>query len=105
MVKKLFKKYKIKAKKFYTVVILSIIEIFLILWASNWQFTLAIIPVGIQLAFIFEQRDIWARLSEEEKKEVLLSEIEVEALIKGIEKLVKDGRSSSEILEEIKKED
>lgn len=100
----LFKKYKVKAKKLYTIIMLSILEIILILWSNEWAFHIAIVPVFIQLAFIFENKDIWSRLTEKEKKEIMLAEEDIKKLIEGITKLLDEGKNSSEILDEIKKE-
>lgn len=79
-------------------------EVILLLWTNDWNFTaVALIPL-IQLLLIFEKREQWAKLSEEEKEKVLLSEDDVICLIKGVEKLVGEGETADTILEKIKED-
>ena len=102
-IRKFFRKYKIKAKKIYTVVILTILEIVMILWYTNWVFTPMIFIPLIQFVAIFENRDVWKKLSEKEKKEIILSEDELDNFVKGIVESLSDGMTIDEILEKIKK--
>ena len=101
--RKIFKKYKIKAKKLYTVIALTLLELFIIFVCNDYQPHLAMIAPLVQFCLIFEKRDIWTRLSEKEKKEILLDEEDVDNFVIGVEKLIKKGKTSGEILEEIKK--
>jgi len=98
----IFKKFKIKSKSFIVVTILTIIEIVLILWCNDWIFTPAIVPIFIQYIMIFEKRDVWDRLSEKEKKEIMIDEDDITKLIKGIEKLLDEGQTAEDIIKEIK---
>lgn len=103
--KEKIRKYKIKAKKFYTVILLTIVEMFIILWACNWVLTVAIMAPLVQFVAIFENRKGWSKLSEEEKKELTLTEEELTNFIKVVaEKL--DYMTTEEIIQELKiKED
>ncbi len=96
-----FNKYKVKANKFYTILIITIVEILLILWLSNWQFSPAIIPPFIQFLLIFENRDVWSRLSNEEKEDLTLTESDITNFVIGIEKKLSKGKSVEQILEKI----
>ncbi len=91
--RKWIRKYKFKAKKFIYITLLSIVEILLLLWGNDWQYTHAIFAVLIQYVLIFE------------KKVDELKEGDLKSFLKGVMKLLKDGKTSDEILEEIKKED
>ena len=101
---KTIRKYKIKAKKLYTVIFISIIEIIMILWWNSWAFTPAIFAPLIQLAMIFENRDVWKKLSKKEKEEITLTEEEFDDFVKGVVISIVDGLSTSEILKKIKSE-
>lgn len=100
--RKLFKKWKVKLSSFLLVSLLTILEVILILWCNNWAFSPAIVPIFVQYIMIFEHRDIWKRMTKKEKEEVMLSEDDVGNLIIGIEKLLKEGKTGKEILDEIK---
>ena len=100
----IFRKYKIKAKKLYTVIFLTILEMFMILWISNWVATPLILVPFIQFIAIFENRDVWKKLTDDEKKEITLSEDELNKFVIGIEKQIKKGISVEDILIEMKKE-
>lgn len=105
MIRKFIRKYKIKAKKLLTVIFISIIEIVLFLWSNNWMPSPIVLVPLIQLALIFEKKNVWARLTEKEKKEILLSESDVDNFVRGVEKLLESGKTSREILKEIKREE
>lgn len=99
---KFIRKYKIKAKKIYTVILLTILEIIGIIWLNNWVITPVILVPLIQFVAIFEHRDVWKKLSEEEKAEITLTELELDNFVRVIvEKL--EYMSLEEILIEIKK--
>ena len=102
--RKFLRKYKIKAKKLYTIIALSILEVILILWCNNWVPTPALLAPAIQFVLIFEYRDVWDKLSDKEKKELTLSEDELDKFVIGIEKEIKDGKSANDILIELKKD-
>lgn len=91
--RKMIRKYKFRARKFIYITLLSIIEIFLLLWGNNWQYTNAIYAVLVQYVLIFE------------KKIERLKEGDIKSFLKGVMELAKDGKTSAEILDEIKKED
>jgi len=97
-----FRERKIKAKKFYSVILLTIVEILLLWWGLEWQLKPVMLVPFIQFIAVFENRDIWKRMTEEEKKRCMLSEDDVKKFIRGIEKFIKDGKSSEDIIEEIK---
>ncbi len=97
----LFRKWKIKAKTFWTILAITIIEVGLILWCNNWMPSPAIIPPFIQFILIFENRDVWAKLSEKEKEELTLSEDDVSNFVKGVEQKLKTGITVEEIIEKI----
>ena len=99
----LFRKYKIKAKKLYTVIFLTILEMFMILWISNWVATPLILVPFVQFIAIFENRDVWKKLTEKEKKEITLSEEELNNFVYNIESKIKKGMSSEDILVEMKR--
>ena len=99
----IFSKWKIRAKNLKTIIALTILEIILILWYNDWKFHPVIIATLVQFSLIFERRDVWSRLTKKEKKEVLLDEDDVENFVKGVEVLIKKGKTSGEILEKIKK--
>ena len=100
----LFKKYKVKAKKLYTIILLTIIEMVMIVWYNNWVPTpMMLIPL-VQFIAIFENRDICKKLTEEEKKEITLSEEELDSFVYNIESKIKKGMSSEDILIEMKKD-
>lgn len=103
MIRELFKKIKINVKKLISVIIISILEVVMLLWWNDWVFTPAVFIPAIQLILIIEKSDVWSKLSEKEKEEILLSNEEVENLIKGVEFLIKKGKTSNEIFNEIKK--
>ena len=98
----IFRKYKIKAKKLYTIILLTILEMFMILWISNWVPNPYMLVPFVQFIAIFENRDVWSKLSEDEKKEITLSEDELDKFVIGIEKQIKKGISVEDILIEIK---
>lgn len=102
----LFKKWKIKLKSFILVTILTVVEIGLVLLIAyltkNWETAFAIIPTLVQYIMIFEKRDVWERLTDKEKEEIMLSEDDVSGLILGIEKLIGEGKTGKEVLDEIK---
>lgn len=102
MFKKIFKKYKINAKKFGTVVFVSILEIVLILWLNNWMLTPALIPLIVQIALIFERKDIWGKMTRKEKEELFLSEEELKNFIQAVLKRKEEGKTVNEIILEIK---
>ena len=101
-IRNIFRKYKIKAKKLYTIIALTILEMVMILWYGNWIPTPIILIPLIQFVAIFENKDIWSRLSEDEKKEITLSEDELDNFVIGIENKIKQGISIEDILIEIK---
>ncbi len=103
MIRKFFRKYKIKAKKLLTVIILTALEMVALLWYNNWQFSPVLIIPLIQFALIFEKKNMWSKLSDEEKEKVLLSEDDVSGLIRGVSILIKKGKSTEDIIEKIKK--
>jgi len=96
-----FRRYKIKAKTFWTILIITIAEIGLILWCNNWMPTPAMIPPFIQFILIFENRDVWAKLSEKEKEELTLSEDDVSNFVRGVEQKLKTGITVEEIIAKI----
>jgi len=102
-IKTLIKKYKIKAKKLYTIIALTIIEMFLIFWGCNWIIKPAIMVPLVQFVAIFENRNVWTKLTEEEKKEITLSEEELDSFVIGIVDELASGAKIANILERIKK--
>ena len=102
--REIFRKYKIKAKKIYTVIILTIIEIVMILWFNSWVPTPMIMIPLVQFVAIFEHRDVWKKLTEKEKSEITLSEEELDNFIKGIIENVLEGKSVEEIIKNVKEE-
>ena len=100
----LFKKYKIKAKKLYTIIALSVLEIVVMLYFNSWVFTPAIFAVLLQFFMILENKDIWKRLTDDEKKELTLSEDEIDNFVKGIADELANGITVEEILITIKKD-
>ena len=98
------KKYKVKAKKLYTIIALTIIEMIAIVWWNSWIITPAILAPLIQFVAIFEHRDVWAKLSEEEKKEITLSEEDLDNFVKGVVRTIIDGKNIEDILKKIKEE-
>jgi len=105
MIRKFLKKFKIKSKKLLTVFILSIVEIVLILWWNSWIFTPAVFATIVQLGFILEKKDIWERLTEDEKKDILLTGDELDSFIRGVAKLINEGKTADDVIAEIKKKD
>ena len=103
-IRNIFRKYKIKAKKLYTIIALTILEMVMILWYNNWVLAPVILIPLIQFVAIFENKDIWSRLSEDEKKEITISENELDSFVIGIENKIKQGISVEDILIEIKEE-
>lgn len=101
-IREIFRKYKIKAKKLYTIAAITILEVVMILWLSNWTPTPAIIPPFIQFVLIFENRDGWSKLSEKEKEELTLSEEDLDNFIRAITEKIKK-LPVEEIIKEIKK--
>lgn len=100
----LIKKYKIKAKRIYTIILLTIMEMFLILWIGDWIPTPVILVPLIQFIAIFENRDTWAKLTEKEKEEFTLSEDELDSFVIGIVSELALGKKLSDILENIKRD-
>lgn len=96
------RKFKIRAKSLYFVILLTFLEVVLFLWWNNWVFTPAIIPAFIQLGFIIEKKEKWKTLSEEEKNKILISEETVVGFVKGIIELVGEGNDSDTIINKIK---
>ena len=101
MFREIFKKYKIRAKKFYTIIALSLLEIVLLIWYFNWEFNAYVVIPLIQFVLMFEKRDIWAKLTEKEKEELLLSEVDIYNFIEGVKKLTKKNKTTKEIVDEI----
>ena len=99
MIRKFFRKRKVNAKKLISIILLSILEVITLLWWNDWEFTPAVFIPAIQFYLIFEKRDVWSKLSEKEKEEILLNKDDVENLIKGIGKLIGEGKNSTEILD------
>lgn len=97
------RKYKIKAKKLLTVILLSIIEIVWLLWANNWVPSPVILAPLIQFAFIIEKKKVWSKLSEKEKEKILISEDTLLGLVKGVIVLNENGIEADSIVEKIKK--
>jgi len=102
-IKNFFRKIKISLKMLYWIAIITILEIVCLLWYNNWAFTPAIIIALIQFGLIIEKRDVWSKLNKKEKEEILLSNNEFENFIKGIYALFEAGKTTEEVLEEIKK--
>ena len=75
-----------------------------LLWSNNWAYTPAIIPTFIQFALIFERREKWKKLSDEEKEKIMISEDDIVGLIKGIKMLIEEGYDSDSIVEKIKED-
>lgn len=101
-IRKFFQKRKVSAKKLLTIILLTIAEIVIILWFNDWNVSPYLIAPFIQFVMILEKKDVWDKLTEKEKKEVMLDEDDVTGLIKGIERLIEEGKTSEEILDEIK---
>lgn len=83
----IFNKYKVKSKSFTVILILTIIEIIMVLWLNNWQFTPLIFPPFIQFVLIFENRDVWKKLSPKERENLSTGDLlllEILDRIKGI---------------------
>jgi len=97
-----FRKFKIRAKTFYFIICLTVLEVILLLWSNDWAYTPAIIPVFIQFALIFERREKWKQLTDEEKEKIMISENDITGLVKGIESLFKEGYDSDTIIAKIK---
>lgn len=100
----IFKNLKIKAKTFWFIAAITALEIIILLWCNNWQFTPAIIPTFIQFLLVIDHKDVWKKLSDEEKEKVLLSEDDVEGFVRGVKKLCEEGKSTQEILDHIKED-
>lgn len=101
-IRKFFQKRKINAKKLLTIILLTITEMIIILWINDWVISPFLLAPFIQFVMIFEKKDVWDKLTEKEKKEVMLDEDDVTGFVKGIERLIAEGKTSAEILEEIK---
>lgn len=97
----IFKKYKVKAKKFYTILFITILEIIMILWLNDWRLSPVMIPPFIQFILMFENRDLWSKMTEEEKEELTLSEEELSNFVKNIIKNKEKGLTAEEILSKI----
>ena len=98
------KKYKVKAKKLYTVILLTIIEMIGIVWLSNWIITPAILIPLVQFIAIFEHRDVWKKLSKKEKAEITLTEEELDLFVKGIYNTILEGKSLEDLLDRMKED-
>lgn len=105
-IREYFKKLKVSANKLIFVIILSIIELVCLLYYFHWIITpeniLAILAPLIQIGLIFERKDKWATMSEDERKDVLLSEDDITSLLKAVQILICLGKNPEEILEKIK---
>ena len=98
------KNYKVKAKKLYTVIILTIIEMIGIVWLSNWIITPAVLIPLVQFVAIFENRDVWKKLSKKEKEEITLTEEELDSFVKGIYNTIIEGKSLEDLLDRMKED-
>jgi len=96
------RKFKIRAKSLYFIIVLTILEVVLFLWGNNWVFTPAIIPALLQLGLIIEKREKWKELTEEEKEKVLISEDTMIGFVKGIVELTEEGYDADTIINKIK---
>jgi len=105
MISNFIRKYKIKAQKFLTIILLTIIEIILILWLNDWVFTKVMFAPFIQFVMMFEQKDVWSKLTEKEKEEILLSETDVSKFVEAIKNWLKSGKSVQDIKDLLKKKD
>lgn len=103
-IRSLFRKFKIRAKTLIFIGILTILEVVFLFWHNNWNFTIAAIIPLIQFILIFERREKWDKLSEEEKEKVLISEQTLDGFVKGIEKMINEGETSESILKKIKED-
>ena len=83
---------------------LTILEAVGLLWYNDWKFTWYVFLPLIQFILIFEKKEAWNKLSDEEKEKILLSEDDISGLVRGVEKLVKEGETADSILEKIKKD-
>ena len=99
-----FRKLKIRLKTFIFITILTILEVVCLLWFNDWKFTFSAILPLFQLILIFEKKDIWNKLSDEEKEKILLSEDELLAFIEVVEKLSRKGDNADTILKKIKED-
>ena len=99
---KFIRKYKVRAKKLWTVIVLTIIEIIGIIWLSGWIITPAILMPLAQFVAIFEHKDVWEKLSKKEKAEITLSEEDLDNFVKGIIESIIDGLSIEDLLLKIK---
>lgn len=101
-IRKFFQKRKVSTKKLLTVILLTVAEIVIILWLNDWIASPYLIAPFVQFVMILEKKDVWDKLTEKEKKEVMLDEDDVTGLVKGIERLIEEGKSSEDILKELK---
>lgn len=101
-IRKFFQKRKVSAKKLLTIILLTITEMVIILWINDWAVSPYLLAPFIQFLAILEKKSVWDKLTEKEKKEVMLDEDDVTGLVKGIERLIEEGKTSDEIIKEIK---
>jgi hypothetical protein len=101
-IRSFFRKIKIRLKRFILITVLTFIEVFLLLWHHDWEFTLATAIPLIQLILIFDKKDVWEKMSEEERERVLLSEDDFIGLVRGIIDLANQGEDADSIVEKIK---